>query len=62
MVIKVATHVGDDLGAGYKSLFHIWVYGQIHIALSVALLRIGKSIVDGSLLISFYNRKWLYGF
>ena len=60
MVIKVTTHVGDDFGAGHKGVFHLRIYRKIHIALSVALLRIGKTIVDGALLVPFYNRKWLY--
>ena len=60
MIVKVATHVGDDFGTGYKSLFHIWVYRQVHIALSVALLWISKAIVNGALLISFYDWKRLY--
>ena len=62
MIVKVATHVGDYFGAGHKCILHLRVYRQVHIALSVALFWIGKSVENGSLLISFYDWKRLYSF
>ena len=60
MVVKVATHVGDDSRAGDESLLDLGIYRQVHIALTIALLRVCKAVIDISFLVSFHDRKGLH--
>ena len=46
--VEVAAHRGDDLRPLDEGFLHLRVYDEVHIALAVAELRIGKAVMDGA--------------
>ena len=57
-VVKHTSHGGDYPIALAENIFNSWIHNQINVALAVAYLRIGKCIVNISVTVCFYNRKW----
>ena len=57
MLVKEITHGIDGFGTFDESIFHLFVDNQIDIPHPVALLRIGKGIIEHAIFF-FYDGQW----